>query len=540
MQLEQAGLPMDDDFSLLQRYVRERSDAAFQALMNRHVDLVYSASLRLTNDPHLAEDVTQAVFIVLSRKASQLKTGVVLPAWLLTVTRLTAANARRDKSNQSRIEQKAASMTTDIAPDAAAAAEWAQLSPLLDDALAALNEIERAAVVLRYFNHCSSLDIAKRLDISADAAEKRVSRGLEKLRSFFARKGVTVSAVILAGHITAQSVHAAPAALVSALPTALATATAAGAGKATSVVLAKGAMTAMTIATTKQIAVYTCALIVIGVTSGVAIKNLSGSSSAAAASSSAPLTKPITSEQTPTEPAAPPKTTDASAPPKESQPPAPGTGNVRGTVKFDGEPPEPKFYRIPNASHPDCKHNQVPTDDLIVDKETKGIKDAIIRVLDVKAPPPERPFAGVEMDQKDCRFSPHALVIPPGANLTVLNPDAMAHNVHTVPLDVINTPINKIITADQKQMVVQGSKYFAEPEMIKLQCDIHPWMNAWLVVHDPRFAYVTGKDGSFEIRNVPPGKYKVSVFHTLGEQIIDIEVKAGESVDMGKVQFKQK
>src|SRR5436190_18285447 len=99
---------MDDDYLLLQRYAREHSDAAFETLMQRHVDLVYSSALRLTSDAHMAEDVTQAVFIVLSRKASQLKSNVVLPAWLLSVTRLTASNARRDRNRQRKHDQETA------------------------------------------------------------------------------------------------------------------------------------------------------------------------------------------------------------------------------------------------------------------------------------------------------------------------------------------------------------------------------------------------------------------------------------------------
>ena len=547
---------MDSDFSLLQRYVLDRSDEAFETLMTRHVNLVYSASLRLTNDPHLAEDVTQAVFIVLSKRASKLKESVVLPAWLLTVTKLTAANARRGKSNKSRIEQKAASMTTDNVHEPAAAADWAQLSPLLDDALASLNETDRAAVVLRYFSQCSSPEIAKRLNISNDAAEKRVSRALGKLRGFFVRQGVTVSTVILAAQLSEHSVHAAPPALVSALSPAIATATAgAGAGATTSVILAKGAMTAMALATTKQIAVYTCALIVVGITGSVAVKNLGGPMPASAATgSSAPVTKQITSEKQPLAKSIEASTTakadnvsrppatpvaPAGAPQNISQPPAAAGGSVKGSVKFNGVPPEPK-NEIPNSSHPDCKHKQVTADDLIVDKNTKGIKDAIIRILDVKAPPPEKPFSDVEIDQKNCRFSPHALVTPPGANLHVLNPDSISHNVHMTPLDAVNIPLNRMMTTTEQRLTVKGSKYLVEPEIIKIQCDIHPWMNGWLVVHDPRFAYVTGIDGSFEIQNVPPGKYKVSVFHSLGEQIVDIEIQAGATTDLGEVQFKQK
>src|SRR5262245_51288054 len=139
-----------EDVELLHAYVRHRSDAAFDELMRRHVDLVYTAARRCVADAHLAEDVTQAVFIVLSRKASSLKPDVILPAWLLNVTRLTASNALRQRKNQARIERKAVSMSPErtVPPPSdemsdSYAAETAGLGPLLDDAIAALAESDR-------------------------------------------------------------------------------------------------------------------------------------------------------------------------------------------------------------------------------------------------------------------------------------------------------------------------------------------------------------------------------------------------------------
>src|ERR1043165_5444746 len=101
-----------EDVDLLKAYVQNRSDSAFDELMRRHVDLVYTAARRCVADAHLAEDVTQAVFIVLSRKAASLPHDVILPAWLLHVTRLTASNAVRQRRNQTRLERKAASMSS--------------------------------------------------------------------------------------------------------------------------------------------------------------------------------------------------------------------------------------------------------------------------------------------------------------------------------------------------------------------------------------------------------------------------------------------
>lgn len=208
-----------DDFGLLQAYIKDRSDAAFEELMRRHVDLVYSAARRRTADAHLAEDVTQAVFIVLARKAATLSPSVILPAWLLHVTRLTASNALRQRKNQARVERKAASMTPLLSetsgPDEPAelthGVEAVRVAPLLDDAIAGLAESDRNALVLRYFTRCSLAEVAERLGVTPAAAEKRVSRAAERLRKSLVRGGVVLSLLALQQVLTDSSVSAAPA-----------------------------------------------------------------------------------------------------------------------------------------------------------------------------------------------------------------------------------------------------------------------------------------------------------------------------------------
>src|SRR5260221_11892068 len=122
-----------NDAELLRQFGQDRSDAAFGALMQRHAGLVYSAALRQTGDAHLAEDVTQAVFIVLSRKAAALSPNVILSAWLLTTTRLTVINLRRQQAQRRRVEQASASMGAEKNYTADQPSDWAQIAPLLDD-----------------------------------------------------------------------------------------------------------------------------------------------------------------------------------------------------------------------------------------------------------------------------------------------------------------------------------------------------------------------------------------------------------------------
>jgi len=212
-------------------------------------------------------------------------------------------------------------------------------------------------------------------------------------------------------------------------------------------------------------------------------------------------------------------------------------GSVKGTVKYNGEPPAPKTVTVPADKAGDCHHDKISSEELVVDPATKGIKWAMVRIMGVKAAPPATPFAEATVDQKGCSFTPHVVIVAPGINLNVLNPDKVAHNFHTTPLDATNPGYNRMMTPADEKATLKGEKYFAEAEVIKIQCDVHPWMNGFIVCHDPRFAAITDEKGNFEIKGVPAGKYDVSVFHELGEQTFKIEVKDGAATEMPEVLF---
>src|SRR5882762_5456366 len=185
------------DLDLLREYAISNSESAFSALVKRHIGLVYSAALRQVRDPHLAEDVTQTVFIILASKAATLaRTHTILSAWLLVVTRFSAMDALRVAARRKRHEQKAAEINTmrqqkmESEPDLL----WPQIEPHLDRALSALREGDRQAIALRFFEDRSMRDVGAALGISEDAAKQRVFRAIEKLRSILSAKGATIPA----------------------------------------------------------------------------------------------------------------------------------------------------------------------------------------------------------------------------------------------------------------------------------------------------------------------------------------------------------
>ncbi len=186
-----------DDHDLLARYTRENSEAAFAALAERHVNLVYSTALRSTGNAHAAEEISQAVFIILANKAEKLSRRVVLSGWLYQTTRLTAANFLRTEIRRQKREQEAFMQSTLEEPSENLA--WKQIAPLLDDALGKLGEHDRNAIVLRFFENKNLREVGLALGASEDAAKMRVNRALEKLRKIFGKRGVKFSATAIAG-----------------------------------------------------------------------------------------------------------------------------------------------------------------------------------------------------------------------------------------------------------------------------------------------------------------------------------------------------
>ena len=212
---------MTDDLTLLRAYATEGAEDAFRTVVERNLGLVYSSALRQVNDPHLAQEVTQAVFLILARKAGSLRPATVLAGWLFRTTRFAASQALRAARRRQHYEQEAAKMQTTTTSPASEAA-WDDVAPFLDEAMASLGTADRHAILLRFFERKEMKDVGGAIGVTEDAAKKRVSRALDKIRAFLDRRGIALSAVALGSAIAANAVQAAPPAISQSITAALA------------------------------------------------------------------------------------------------------------------------------------------------------------------------------------------------------------------------------------------------------------------------------------------------------------------------------
>lgn len=199
-----------EDFELLREYVANQSETAFRTLVERHVDMVYATALRQVGDPHLAEEATQAVFITLAKKARGLSSSTILAGWLFRAAQFAAAKVQRTELRRKHWEQQAAQMEPNPSDSAVA---WEQMAPQLNEALNELQEPDRDALILRFFESKSMAQVGSALGTTEGAAKMRIARALEQLRGIFQARGIALSVAAMTAALSTSTTQAAPAGL---------------------------------------------------------------------------------------------------------------------------------------------------------------------------------------------------------------------------------------------------------------------------------------------------------------------------------------
>lgn len=203
---------MLEDTELLRRYAESRSEEAFAELVQRRIGLVYSVALRRTRSPQRAEDVAQTVFADLARKAAVLSRRPALAGWLYRSAHFAAATLMRGERNRM-VRETEAQLMHEITRDDDSEQDWEKTRPLLDEVLSELDERDRDALLLRFFDDRTFAEIGRRLELTENAARMRVERALDKFHALLARRGVKSTSAAL-GMVLAQQAVAATSAPV--------------------------------------------------------------------------------------------------------------------------------------------------------------------------------------------------------------------------------------------------------------------------------------------------------------------------------------
>jgi plastocyanin len=194
-------------------------------------------------------------------------------------------------------------------------------------------------------------------------------------------------------------------------------------------------------------------------------------------------------------------------------------GSVSGTVKMKGTPPAPAKLDV-NKDTEVCGAGQKTSKELLVAADG-GVQYAVVYIPGITK---GKAFSSdkATLDQKGCEYVPHIVLAPAGGDVDILNSDGILHNIHTYSDK--NPPLNRAQPKFKKSM----TEKFATPERVRLSCDVHGWMQGWLIVEDSPYYVVTDEKGAFKLTDVPAGDYEVKVWQEkLGESSQKVSVKAG-------------
>jgi len=189
-------------------------------------------------------------------------------------------------------------------------------------------------------------------------------------------------------------------------------------------------------------------------------------------------------------------------------------GTLKGEVKYTGKIPDPVVHQT--GKFKKVCGPEIQGESLIL--ENQKVKNVVVWLDGKMAKKLKNKPGTYSINQKNCAYSPHVLAMPKGSELQILTSDPINHNIHTYSFD--NDPINIMFLPGQDY-----SQEMEEPEVVKVSCDLHGWMEAYIVVTPNSYFAVTGNDGAFEIKDVPPGKYTLRLWHEeLGEEFRKIEI----------------
>jgi RNA polymerase sigma factor (sigma-70 family) len=494
-----------EDARLLGRFLDQRDEAAFEALLRRHGPMVLGVCRRLLPDPCDAEDAFQATFLVLLRKAPSLGRRERVAPWLYGVARRTALRARRSAARRQTHEKQAARPGCTNDTDEAA---WRDLRAVLDDELAQLPEKYRAPVILCYLEGKTYNEAAEQLGWPSGTVFGRLARARDLLRRRLTRRGLTLSAALLALALAEKTSAAVPASLTGST---LQAAKALAAGKLPAVAavspsaaaLMEGVMQAMFL---KQLKIVLAAvsLVLLIVAAGV-------------------LTHTMLAAPPPADDKREEKKLDEPAPAREPSTEEPARwGTVKGQVVFDGDAiPEPTPINVDKDQQHCLSKGPLVSNEWVVNKDNKGIRHVYVWLVadpNLKKPSQKIPVhpslaeskeKQLVLDQPCCMFEPHVLALREDQTLMVKNSAPIPHNVNIQ--GGIKNPTLNVLLPPGGQIEVKDFKAAVPP--VSVVCNIHGWMKSYIRVFDHPYFAVTDADGKFEIEQAPVGDFYLVVWH---------------------------
>jgi plastocyanin len=180
-------------------------------------------------------------------------------------------------------------------------------------------------------------------------------------------------------------------------------------------------------------------------------------------------------------------------------------GTIKGTVRLAGGSVEVKKLKV-TVDHNVCGTAKDAED--IVVLPDMGLRNVVVSLV---TPPPDAKWSvapTVQLDQRQCVFVPRVVVVPAGGTVEFLNSDRLLHNLHSASGGNNNPTFNRTQPKGRAIPIT-----FRRPEIIRIDCDLHPWMRAWVVVAEHPFYALTNDKGEFALENVPPGTYTLQVWH---------------------------